>query len=87
MDVKSSLDPESGSIKRIASPVVGNADILLFPNIEAGNTFYKTLTLFAHATIAGWLAATQVPVVATSRADSVEPKYYSLITALKMTNR
>ena len=87
MDVKTALDAESGSIKGIASPVVGNADILLFPNIEAGNTFYKTLTLFAHATIAGWLAGTQVPVVVTSRADSVESKYYSLITALKMTNR
>ena len=87
MDVKSALDSESGSIKGIASPVVGNADILIFPNIEAGNTFYKTLTLFAHATIAGWLAGTEVPVVVTSRADSVESKYYSLITALKMTKQ
>ena len=87
MDVKTALDSESGSIKGIDSPVVGNADILIFPNIEAGNTFYKTLTLFAHATIAGWLAGTQVPVVVTSRADSVESKYYSLITAIKMTKR
>jgi len=87
MDVKTALDAESGSIKGIASPVVGNADILIFPNIEAGNTFYKTITLFAHATIAGWLAGTEVPVVVTSRADSVESKYYSLITALKMTRR
>ena len=87
MDVKTALDAESGSIKGIDSPVVGNADILIFPNIEAGNTFYKTITLFAHATIAGWLAGTQVPVVVTSRADSVESKYYSLITALKMTTR
>lgn len=87
MDVKTALDAESGSIKGIASPVVGNADILIFPNIEAGNTFYKTITLFAHATIAGWLAGTEVPVVVTSRADSVESKYYSLITALKMTKR
>ena len=87
MDVKTALDSESGSIKGINSPVVGNADILIFPNIEAGNTFYKTLTLFAHANIAGWLAGTQVPVVVTSRADSVESKYYSLITAIKMTKR
>lgn len=87
MDVKTALDSESGAIKGIESPVVGNADILIFPNIEAGNTFYKTLTLFAHATIAGWLAGTEVPVVVTSRADSVESKYYSLITALKMTKR
>lgn len=87
MDVKTALDAESGSIKGIASPVVGNADILIFPNIEAGNTFYKTITLFAHATIAGWLAGTEVPVVVTSRADSVDSKYYSLITALKMTRK
>lgn len=87
MDVKTALDADSGSIKGIVSPVAGCADILIFPNIEAGNTFYKTITLFAHATVAGWLAGTEVPVVVTSRADSVESKYYSLITALKMTRK
>ena len=81
MDVKTACDAESGAIKGIASPVVGNADILIFPDIEAGNTFYKAITLFAHATVAGMLAGTTAPVVVTSRADTVESKFYSLATA------
>lgn len=81
MDVKTACDAESGAIKGISSPVVGNADILLFPDIEAGNTFYKTITYFAHATVAGMLEGTMVPVVVTSRADSADSKFYSLAVA------
>lgn len=81
MDVKTACDAESGVIKGIASPVVGNADIILFPDIEAGNTFYKTITYFAHATVAGMLAGTTAPVVVTSRADSADSKFYSLAVA------
>lgn len=81
MDVKTALDAESGAIKGISSPVAGCADVLIFPNIEAGNTFYKTITLFAGAQTAGWLAGTTVPVVVASRADSEVSKYYSLVMA------
>ena len=81
MDVKTACDAESGAIKGISSPVAGNADIIIFPDIEAGNTFYKTVTLFAHATVAGMLAGTTAPVVVTSRADSADSKFYSLATA------
>lgn len=88
MDVKTACDAESGAIKGIASPVVGNADIIIFPDIEAGNTFYKTITFFASATVAGMLAGTTVPVVVTSRADSADSKFYSLATAcLKAINK
>ena len=88
MDVKTACDAESGAIKGMASPVVGNADILIMPDIEAGNTFYKSLTLFAKATIAGMLAGTTAPVVVTSRADSADSKFYSLATAcLKAINK
>lgn len=85
MDVKTACDAESGQIKGISSPVVGNADVIVFPNIESGNTFYKTISLFAHATTAGWLAGTEVPVVVSSRADSVESKYHSLAFACCLT--
>lgn len=81
MDVKTALDAHSGDIKGIYSPVAGQADVLIFPNIEAGNTFYKTITLLASATTAGWLAGTTVPVVVASRADSRVSKYYSLALA------
>ena len=87
MDVKTACDAESGAIKGIASPVAGNADIMIFPDIEAGNTFYKAVTLFANATVAGMLAGTTAPVVVTSRADSADSKFYSLAVACLKTIR
>lgn len=81
MDVKTALDGESGQIKGLSSPVVGNADVLVFPNIESGNVFYKTITLFAGAETAGMLCGTTVPVVVASRADSCSSKFYSLAMA------
>lgn len=81
MDVKTACDAESGRIKGISSPVVGNADILVFPNIESANAFYKTITLFAQALTAGMLTGTTAPVVVASRADSAESKYCSLLLA------
>ena len=81
MDVKTACDAESGAIKGISSPVVGNADILIFPDIEAGNTFYKTITFFANAAVSGMLDGTTAAVVVTSRADSADSKFYSLAVA------
>ena len=70
MDAKTACDKHSGEIKGLSSPVVGNADILIFPNIESGNTFYKTLSLFGDANMAGMLTGTIAPVVVPSRSDS-----------------
>ena len=70
MDAKTACDAHSGQIKGLASPVVGNADIMIFPNIESENTFYKTLSLFGDANMAGMLTGTIAPVVVPSRADS-----------------
>lgn len=81
MDAKTACDKHSGDIKGLSSPVVGNADILIFPNIESGNTFYKTLSLFGDANIAGMLTGTAAPVVVPSRSDSGNSKYYSLALA------
>ncbi len=80
MDVKTALDRDSGDIKGISSPVAGCADALVFPDIEAGNTFYKTISLFK-AKMAGVLCGTKAPVVVASRADSGESKYNSLAVA------
>lgn len=81
MDAKTACDKHSGEIKGLSSPVVGNADILIFPNIESGNTFYKTLSLFGDANMAGMLTGTIAPVVVPSRSDSGNSKYYSLVLA------
>lgn len=81
MDAKTACDMHSGEIKGLSSPVVGNADILIFPNIEAGNTFYKTLSLFGDANMAGMLTGTTAPVIVPSRADSGNSKFYSLVLA------
>lgn len=81
MDAKTACDAHSGEIKGLSSPVVGNADILIFPNIESGNTFYKTLSLFGDANMAGMLTGTVAPVVVPSRSDSGNSKFYSLALA------
>jgi phosphate butyryltransferase len=81
MDVKTACDSHSGEVKGISSPVVGHADMLIFPNIESGNTFYKAISLFGDANMAGMLLGTMAPVVVPSRADSGNSKFYSLALA------
>ncbi len=81
MDVKTACDSHSAEVKGLSSPVVGHSDLLIFPNIESGNTFYKAISLFGDANVAGMLTGTTVPVVVPSRADSGNSKYYSLILA------
>ena len=81
LDLKTSCCKESLDKKGIKSPLEGAADALVFPDIEAGNVFYKTITLFCKAETAGILAGTMVPVVLPSRSDSQMCKYYSLALA------
>ena len=69
--------------KGITSPTAGEADILLVPNIEAGNILYKSLVYFANAKVGGIIAGAKAPIVLTSRADSAESKLYSLALAIK----
>lgn len=81
LDLKTSLDSVSLREKGIHSAIDGQADALIFPDIVAGNVFYKTLTLFAYAKTAGVLQGTLKPVVMPSRSDSPESKYHSLALA------
>lgn len=81
MDVKSACDRESAAIKHIASPVTGNADLLIMPDLEAANTLYKSVSYFGKARMAGLVTGTTSPVVVCSRADSAESKFYSLVLA------
>ena len=81
LDLKTSLSEHALKKKGLKSPVEGHADALIFPDIQAGNVFYKTITLFCEAQTAAILQGPQVPVVLTSRADSIESKFYSLAMA------
>ncbi|ADL53345.1 phosphate butyryltransferase [Clostridium cellulovorans] len=75
------LSEEAAHHKGVQGTVAGNADILLLPNIEAGNIMYKTLTYFTNPKNGGILVGTSAPVVLTSRADSYETKMYSIALA------
>ena len=81
IDVKTSCEKTSGDIKGIVSPINGEADVLIFPNIESGNAFYKAVSLFSHADMAGLLQGPVCPVVLPSRSDSGLSKYYSIAMA------
>jgi len=78
------LDTESALTKGIENVVTGDADCLLFANIDAGNVFYKTNTKLASSEVAAVLFGAKVPVVLTSRGDSILSKLYSLALAALM---
>ncbi len=75
------VDPESAQIKNITSVVAGDADCLLFPNIDAGNVFYKTNTKLCGADQAAVVMGANVPVVLSSRGDSLRTKLNSIALA------
>lgn len=81
LDLKTCFSPEALKKKGINSPLQGICDAIIFPDIESGNVFYKTITCFCHAQTAGILSGPQVPVVLPSRGDSAENKFLSLALA------
>jgi phosphate butyryltransferase len=70
--------------KKIISDVAGDADILLAPDIEAGNILVKSLIFLGQARSCGIITGAKVPLVVTSRAESSEAKYFSILLALAM---
>ncbi len=75
------VDKESAEIKNIHSPVAGNADCILFPNIESGNVFYKSHTKLSGGELAAVVAGAKVPAILSSRGDSAKTKLYSIALA------
>ncbi len=75
------IDKESAEIKKFRNEVAGDADCLLFPNIETGNVFYKCCTKFNHAELGACLMGAKVPCVLSSRGDSAKTKLYSIALA------
>ncbi|MGB4606964.1 MAG: phosphate butyryltransferase [Tissierellia bacterium] len=73
------ISKEAAATKGVKGEVAGDADVLLMPNIEAGNVMYKTLTYLADSKNAGIILGARAPIVLTSRADSDEAKLYSIL--------
>ena len=76
------IDPEAAKIKGINSDVAGRAQILVVPDLEAGNMLAKNLTFLAKAGAAGIVLGARVPIVLTSRADSVRTRMASCAVAV-----
>jgi phosphate acetyltransferase len=76
------VSPEAAEIKGIKSPVAGRAQILVVPDLEAGNMLAKNLTFLANAGAAGIVLGARVPIVLTSRADSVRTRMASCAVAV-----
>ncbi len=76
------IDPEAARIKGITSEVAGRAQILVVPDLEAGNMLAKNLTFLAKADAAGIVLGARVPIILTSRADSVRARMASCAIAV-----
>jgi len=75
------IDEEAATMKRIESPVAGRANVLVAPDLEAGNMLAKSLTFLAGADCAGIVLGARVPVILTSRADSLIARLASCAVA------
>ncbi len=84
LSLDGAVSPECAQGKGIVSPVAGQADILVTPDIQAGNILYKALTQLAGATVAAMVIGTSAPVVLTSRTDTDDAKFYSIVLAALM---
>jgi phosphate acetyltransferase len=75
------VSPEAVAVKGIVSPVAGQADIFMVPNLEVGNVLFKQLEYLANALTAGVVLGAKAPVILTSRADSAETRTASCVIA------
>jgi phosphate acetyltransferase len=76
------ISPEAAAIKKIASPVAGRANVLVVPDLEAGNMLAKSLSFLAEADAAGIVLGARVPIILTSRADSLLTRLASCAVAV-----
>ncbi|MCY1635728.1 phosphate butyryltransferase [Marinifilum breve] len=81
------IDKESVEIKKLESKVAGDADCLVFPNIESGNVFYKTNTKLAKAELGAFVVGAKCPAILSSRGDSVLTKLYSIALAALVASK
>lgn len=81
------IDREAADIKKLKGEVAGDADCVVFPNIESGNVFFKTCSKFAGAELGAMVVGAKVPCILTSRGDSVQSKLYSIALAANAARR
>lgn len=86
LGLDNAINREAAAVKHIASDVAGDADILLVPDLEAGNMLAKSLTFFAGADAAGVVLGARVPIMLTSRADSMRARMASCAVAMLYAN-
>ncbi|MCC8030011.1 MAG: bifunctional enoyl-CoA hydratase/phosphate acetyltransferase [Lachnospiraceae bacterium] len=79
------LSKEIADLKGYDSPVAGDADVILVPNIQVGNILGKSITVIARGNMAGFIVGAKVPIVLTSRGSSAKEKYLSLVLASAVT--
>lgn len=79
------ISAESARHKEIKSEVAGETDLLLMPDIEVGNVLYKSLVFFAKAKVASMIVGAVAPIVLTSRSDSEQAKFDSILLAAATT--
>jgi len=84
LSIDVSMDPRIAEEKHYKGEVKGNADLLILPDIDAGNVLWKTLTTQSGASIAGVIMCSDMPLVLTSRGDSAQSKLASLALAVKL---
>ncbi len=82
LDLDAAIDADAARIKGIRSPVAGAADVLIVPNIEAGNMLYKNLAFMADAQTAGLVVGARVPIILGSRADNGAARRFSAAAAV-----
>lgn len=75
------VNREAAIMKGITSPVAGDADIIVTPDIISGNTLYKSLAFLSEIKSGGVILGAKVPIVMTSRADNEDTKFYSIMLA------
>lgn len=81
------VSPEAAKVKGIHSPVAGQADVLVVPDVESGNMLAKQLEYLGHADSAGIVLGARVPIVLTSRADARDARLASCAVALLLARR
>jgi phosphate acetyltransferase len=80
------ISPEAAAIKKIVSPVAGRANVLVVPDLEAGNMLAKSLSFLAGADAAGIVLGARVPIILTSRADSLLSRLASCAVAVMVAS-